>query len=148
MSSLRSSLRSMFRCRGDLVDRGEDLEGDVPLDQPRDVDVAAVAAHQQVAAPQQRVGVEVHDEQPLVEGARPLGGVVGRREGRRVQPALGPRDDPPTADAGTGDRGRRDRRRECSPSPAGHVGQPTRQRVGRDADATGYSAAKYSAVQP
>ena len=61
MSSESSSLRSMLRWRGDLVERGEDLERHVAVDQARHVDVAAVAANEQVAAPQQRVGVEVGD---------------------------------------------------------------------------------------
>ncbi len=58
---------------------GEDLQGDVALAQPRDVDVAARRALEQVPAPQQRIGMEVRDPQRLVEGARPVRGAVRRR---------------------------------------------------------------------
>ena len=52
--------------------RGQDLEGDVAVDEARDVDVAALAALEQVAAPQERVGVEVGHGQRLVEFAGSL----------------------------------------------------------------------------
>ena len=74
-SSLRSSLRSMLRCRGRLRRGRQDLESDVALAQPRDVDLAARRALEEVAAPQQRVGVEVGDPQRLVKRARTIRGV-------------------------------------------------------------------------
>ena len=92
-SSLLSSLRSMFRWRGDLVECGEDLERDVALDEPRDVDMAALPRAEEVAAPQQRVGVQVGDPQPFVEGAGPIrrdGTAGGRAAHRRasVRPTI------------------------------------------------------------
>ena len=57
---------------------GEHLERDVALDQPRDVDMAALRPPEQVAAPQQRVGVEVGHPQLGVERPRPVRGDVRR----------------------------------------------------------------------
>ena len=80
MSSLRSSLRSMLRWRGDLVVAARTWSATLPSMQPRDVDVAPVAAHEQVAAPQQRIGVQVGDRQRLR-------GAPGRGRTRRTAAA-------------------------------------------------------------
>jgi hypothetical protein len=47
-----------WRLRG----RGEHLEREVALDHAREVDVSMGAALEQIAAPQQRIGVEIRDE--------------------------------------------------------------------------------------
>ena len=99
----------------------EHLEGHVPLDEPRDVHVAAIAADQQVAPPQQRVGVEVDDGQSLVERPRRLRCGIRRHEGRRVQPPLGPRRDAPARRTASGE-GRQSRR-----GPEGHPAGPGRE---------------------
>ena len=53
MSSLSSVVALDVQVARRLGRGREDLEGHVPVDQPRNVDVAAVPAHEQVAAPQQ-----------------------------------------------------------------------------------------------
>ena len=78
---------------GRLRGRGEDLERDVPLAQARDVHLATVAALQQVAAPQQRIGVEIGDPQRLVQRPRairrPYGGAAQVRHRRAsVRPTI------------------------------------------------------------
>src|SRR5262249_26833685 len=62
---------------GELRDHGERREGHPALDEPRHVDVAARAAGEQVAAPEQRVRVEVGDHEPRVQRPRRVGGAVG-----------------------------------------------------------------------
>ena len=75
---------------GRLRARGEDLERDVALDEAGHVDVALPGPLQQVAAPQQRVGVEVGHEQPAVQRAGPLRCVVRRRLDGQAEASLGP----------------------------------------------------------
>ena len=65
----------------------EHLEGDAALDHARHVEVATGPAHEQVAAEQQRVRVQVDRPDRRVEGQRTLGR-VGRRGRDRVQAPL------------------------------------------------------------
>jgi hypothetical protein len=74
--------------------RGEDLEGDVAGDEPREIDVATLAGAEQVTGPEERVGVEIDDGQPLVEVRRGRGDEVRPAIGDRVESALGPRGQP------------------------------------------------------
>ena len=93
MSSLRSSFRSMLRLLGRLGDDREHLQRHAALEQARDVDVAARAAPQQVTVPQQRVRVQVRDQQARVELSARAPTSIGRDEDT-VQPAFdGRRDD-------------------------------------------------------
>jgi hypothetical protein len=64
---------------------GEDFERNVALAQPRQIDVAARAAREQVAPPQQRVGVKVCDEQPPVQFARAVLGRLGLASGETLE---------------------------------------------------------------
>ena len=93
---------------------GQDLQRDIALDQPRHVDVAACAALEEVAPPQQRVGVEVRDPKLGVQGARPVGRDVRRGGAGDAQPRLGPADRPAAAGLG----GQRQRRRRGCPERA------------------------------
>ena len=77
----------------------QDLERDVAVDQPRDVDLATIRARQQVAAPQQRVGVQVGDPQSAVELAGAVRDVRRRRVRGRAQAGLGAGHQPPADDA-------------------------------------------------
>ena len=124
---------------GRLRRGGEHLERHVALDQPRDVDVATLAARQQVAAPEQRIRVEVDDRRAGVDLARLLGGLVGRRGRDPVQAPLGPRHGGPAAGPcgdGAGDgRCRGDDRDRPRASP--HDGVSARPRPARLPDRAG-----------
>ncbi len=72
---------------------GERLEGHPTLDEAGNVDVAAVGALQQVATPEERVGVEVGDKDRAVELAGPGRRLVGRRAVGQVLADLGARDE-------------------------------------------------------
>ena len=110
--------------------RGQDLERHVALDQPRNVDVPARRALQQVAAPQQRIGVEVGHPYLGVQRAGAVGRAVRRPFASRAQARLGAADHRPAADARR--RGRDDAGGDCgctnrrgSPDAA-HVGPRSR----------------------
>ena len=55
------------------------LYGDVPLLKAREVDMASAAALEEVALPQERVGVEVGDDQVFVQGFGSGGHMIWRR---------------------------------------------------------------------
>src|SRR5208282_5518835 len=73
---------------GRLGDRGEYLESDVACDQARDVHVAATAMREEISAPEQRIGMQVRNEEFAMERLRGGGGGVGRRMERAVHVAL------------------------------------------------------------
>ena len=79
MSSLESSLRSMLRWRGDLVLAANTWSATLPSIRRGTSTCPRSPRSQQVATPQQRVRVEVHHAERLVEGPRPL---VARDSGR------------------------------------------------------------------
>ena len=108
----------------------EHLERDAALDHARHVEVATGPAHEQVAAEQQRVRVQVDRPDRRVEGERTLGG-VGRRGRDRVQAPLDAADQVIEHRAGgrqAGDRGRAPGDRD--PAPGAHAPN-ARPRVGR-----------------
>ena len=107
-------LRSMFRWRGDLVDDGEDLEGDVAVDEAGHVHVTTVATFQEVAAPQERVGVEIGDGQRLVQRPGTLRCRVRRHERRRVVASFRARHQPSPGRPTAGDG------RQADGGPDGH----------------------------
>ena len=109
----------------------EDLERDAALDHPRHVDVAPVPAHEEVAAEQQRVGVQVDGAQGRVERQRPLRRGLARL-GDRAQAAFDPADEPVEDGAGQRQpgRGRRACRDRDLRAPARHAPK-ARPRVGR-----------------
>ena len=98
MSSLRSSLRSMLRWRGDFGRDRQDLERDVAVDETRDVDLAAIrraragpgptAANRRAGRPPTAAGgARVHGPRRGRAGsARSCTG-----EPRSARPAVGPR---------------------------------------------------------
>ncbi|MCY1421851.1 hypothetical protein D9M71_375160 [compost metagenome] len=71
-----------------LGDGGEHLQADMPLQQARQVAMTEVVAFQQVAVPEQRVVVQVGDEEGLVQGLGIVRGLVGRRRGDGVHLAV------------------------------------------------------------
>jgi len=58
--------------------QGEDLQRNVAVGETRDVNLSVGAAFEQVAAPEQRVGVQIDDGELSVKGARWLRCGVGR----------------------------------------------------------------------
>ena len=98
----------------------EDLEGDVPFDHPRHVRVATITADEEVPAPEERVGVEIRDEQRRVERRGVRCRWRRRRAAQRVQPPFGAAHEPAT------DRTRRQRpgRRHARPDTRGDGGEP------------------------
>ena len=115
MSSESPVLRSMFRWRGDFVDEAKTWRATLPSMRRGHVHVAAVATLQQIAAPQQRVGVEVRDGQRLVQRPGTLRCRVRRHEHRRVVATFRARDQPPPGRPAAGDAppGRPRSRRPC-----------------------------------
>ena len=115
---------------------GEPLERHVALDEARDVDVAVAAPDEEVAAPEERVGVEVDDPERGMELASPIRDRDAiARDG--VPSPISSGDEASTdRPAGDGDRGdscgyrdpRRDtrrRRRQLRPAPHRPVRPPT-----------------------
>ena len=111
-----------------LGDDGEGLEGHVALQEPRHVDVAARRAVEQVAGPQQRVGMEVGDEEPLVQAPRGVRNGRARPRDDRVDPSVrrirGQEEEGADHDEEGDGRGDEDRFQE-----RGHRGGATRRRV-------------------
>ena len=110
---------------------GQDLERDVALDQPGDVDVAALAALQEVAAPEERIGVEVGHEERLVELPGAFRSGIGSGPVDPAEAALRSRDEGGAHRSSQGQPGR------SSPGRRGAEGRqngsplhPTRHRVG------------------
>ena len=132
MSSERSSLRSMFRCRGDFVATPNTWSATLPSISRGTSTWPRSPRRQKVATPEQRVGVEVDDGRGRVDLSRPLGDRVGRRGRDRVQPPFRPRDER----APTGPRrdrageGRDGRARRDGPGAGPHVaGSRSRRRT-------------------
>ncbi len=73
-----------------LCHHGEDLEGDVAFDQPRNIDMAPRSALDKVAPPQQRVGVQIRHLDRPVQGGDFLRYGVGRRLENSVQRRFDP----------------------------------------------------------
>ena len=67
-----------------LADHGEHLQGNVAVLQPRYIDLTACATRQQIAPPQQRVRVQIGDDERLMQRL----GLVRSRIGRRVDDAV------------------------------------------------------------
>ena len=84
-SSDRSSLRSMFRWRGDFVATPNTWSATLPSISRGTSTWPRSPRSEQVPAPEQRVGVEVDDGRGRVDAPRPLGDLVGRRGRDRVQ---------------------------------------------------------------
>jgi 1,6-anhydro-N-acetylmuramate kinase len=67
-----------------LGDDAEDLQAHVPLEQPRHIHLSSARPLVQIAIPQQRVGVEIREEEPRVQRRAPLRRRVGRLPEDRV----------------------------------------------------------------
>ena len=102
---------------------GQDLERDVALDQSRDVDLALRSATQEVAAPEQRVGMEVHDLERRVQLPGARRGGVRRGDRRGAVTALGPSHERATTDPRRQGR-RRSRGREADAAGQSHDVRP------------------------
>ncbi len=63
-----SSLRSMLKLRGTVETTVKACRDDVAGEQPRHVDVAGATCEQWVASPEQRVGVQIGDQQSAMQG--------------------------------------------------------------------------------
>jgi hypothetical protein len=108
----------------DLDRGGQDLEGNVALDEPRHVDMAPVGPPEEISSPEQRIGVKVDHAERGMEGPGPIRGRIGRRPMPAIEPAFGARHEGATerpAPGGQPERGGRpDRRRDAHRDPSSH----------------------------
>jgi hypothetical protein len=116
------------RVPGHLRRGGQDLQADVPLDQPGDVNLTPVAAPPQVAPPEQRIGVQVDHLQPAMELERTWRRRVRRLIRGRAEASFCPGDHRPSDEA----RPERDgcASRNQAERASGHSSAGRRQRLG------------------